>query len=77
MFPYDAGMQAITAILKRCGGSEAIAGATGVTTEAVRKWPRNGIPEKHWADIQTLAEVSINELYEANKAARNRQSEAA
>ena len=64
-------MRTIPDIIKACGGHDAVAGATGLKVDAVRKWPRNGIPEKHWADLRHLCDASVEELHAVNEAARS------
>lgn len=71
-------MEAIRAIITRCGGDQAVAEAisTGDTEDikrkrwAVQKWTHNGIPEKHWATLRSMGDVSVSELHAANQAVR-------
>lgn len=63
-------MPTIQAIIDKAGGLEKVAAAAGTTDWAVRKWSKNGIPEKHWAAIRALADVSIDALHAANERAR-------
>lgn len=60
-------------ILDAAGGpgkiAEASAGA--VSVEAVYKWPKIGIPDRHWSILMGLCDVTADELYAANVAARS------
>jgi carbamoyl-phosphate synthase small subunit len=60
----------IRGIIERCGGPERVADHTGLGLWAIKKWPRNGIPEKHWAGLRELADIPIEELHAANLQAR-------
>jgi len=68
-------------IIKRAGGASAIAAAAPadapVTIEAVYKWPKIGIPDRHWPWIMQLAGVTADELLTANVAARSTTEAAA
>ena len=59
-------------IIEAAGGESAISEAIdGLTHYAVRKWLKNGIPEKHWMALRGLApKISIIDLHCANEAAR-------
>ncbi|UFX42126.1 hypothetical protein HAP47_0022975 [Bradyrhizobium sp. 41S5] len=59
-------------IIKYAGGAAEIAKASdgAVTIEAVYKWPKIGIPDRHWGVIRGLCNVTAEELYAANVAAR-------
>lgn len=37
----------------------------------VRKWRENGIPEKHWAMVMAMTEVSPDALHKANTSLRD------
>lgn len=63
-------MSTIADIINRCGGIEAIRKAIGTTDWAVRKWPSNGIPEKHWAVLRSLGAVTADELHRVNEGIR-------
>ncbi|KKK64332.1 hypothetical protein LCGC14_2985250, partial [marine sediment metagenome] len=50
----------ITEIIETAGGVETVAQATELTTDAVRrKWPKIGIPDRHWG---VLIKLSRNKL---------------
>jgi hypothetical protein len=59
-------------ILDAAGGPGKIAEASEgvVSVEAVYKWPKIGIPDRHWPFIMGLCDVSAAELLAANIAAR-------
>lgn len=61
-------------IIHTCGGATKVAEATQqtanpVTFEAVFKWYRNGIPETHWPLVISLGGLTVQEVYDANRAA--------
>jgi hypothetical protein len=66
-------------IIEAAGGPIAIAAASegSVTAEAVYKWPRIGIPDRHWTFILPLARATADEMLAANVAARADTAEAA
>ena len=50
-------------IIERLGGADAAARATGVGTEAVRKWRQaEAIPTRHWKAISGASGLSLTEL---------------
>lgn len=59
-------------IIRLAGGPQVVADATGgeVSVEAVYKWPKIGIPDRHWPAIIRLTGVSADKLLEANIVAR-------
>lgn len=66
----------------RAVGFEHIAEASAstentVTASAARKWLRNGIPEIHWWIFIERVGVTANDIYQANCALRQEQSERA
>jgi len=68
-------MRTVQDIIELCGGRDAIANEAAAREQAlsawaVKKWPRNGIPEKHWELIRALSGVSVETIYEANNALR-------
>lgn len=65
-------MRSIAEIIKDAGGATAIAEASAgkVTAEAVYKWPKIGIPDRHWPLVLPLASASADEMLAANLAAR-------
>lgn len=72
-------MRTIEKIIKEAGGARKISEASGPTDEAgkrpltydaVYKWTKIGIPDRHWPLLMSLTETSPDELYAANLAAR-------
>ena len=63
----------IPEIIKRAGGPPAIERESGgsVTAEAAYKWPKIGIPDRHWSLIMRLTAVTADQLFRANQAARS------
>jgi hypothetical protein len=59
-------------IIEAAGGPKVVAEACGpsVSVDAVYKWPRIGIPDRHWPHILPLAGASAAEMLAANIAAR-------
>lgn len=66
-------------IIEAAGGPAAIADASNgsVSVEAVYKWPKIGIPDRHWPFILPLACATADEMLAANVAARSETAEAA
>lgn len=62
----------IDEIIKQAGGAKAIADASdgSIKRDAVYKWPAIGIPDRHWPILISLAEVTPQQLFDANLAAR-------
>jgi hypothetical protein len=62
----------IAGIVRRAGGAASIAAASAgaVTADAVYKWRRIGIPDRHWPLLMSLSGVTADELVRANRAAR-------
>jgi hypothetical protein len=68
-------MDTVADLIKRAHGPEAIAAASKesrkpVTSDAVHKWRRNGIPDEHWW-IFIKAGIDLETIYCANEAARS------
>jgi hypothetical protein len=65
-------MRTIPQIIKAAGGARKIAVASKgtVTAEAVYKWSKNGIPDRHWPIVMPLSGATANELLRANVAVR-------
>lgn len=65
-------MRSISEIIKAAGGAGKIAEASNgtVTAEAVYKWTKIGIPDRHWALVMPLAGASPEEMFKANLSAR-------
>lgn len=62
----------ISDIIERAGGASAIAEASKgrIKKDAVYKWPSIGIPDRHWPILIQRANVTAEQLYAANLAAR-------
>lgn len=74
-------MNTVPDIIRLSGGPDAIeAEATlrgaKLTAWAVKKWPQNGIPEKHWEMLMGMCGANIENLYAANQAVRSLNVEA-
>lgn len=72
-------MRTIEQIIKDAGGARAISEASGpidengkrpLTYDAVYKWSKNGVPDRHWPLVMSLTPSTAEELYVANLAAR-------
>lgn len=65
-------MRTISDIIRSAGGARGIEAATEgrIKSDAVYKWPGIGIPDRHWPTLIDLAGTTPDELFEANKAAR-------
>lgn len=72
-------MRTITDIIEAAGGAAKIAAATdgAVTADAVYKWQKNGIPDRHWPIVMPLAGATPDELLAANVLARTSERESA
>jgi hypothetical protein len=57
-------------LIKAVGGRKAAAGLTGSGGYAPYKWPKIGIPEKHWPVFIEHAGASPDEIFAANQRAR-------
>ena len=68
----------IEQIIKDCGGPTAIAKRSKEVDPddyikkpiAIQHWKRNGIPEKRWAVIRSLIQISEQELHQINESVR-------
>jgi hypothetical protein len=71
-------MRTVADIIKDAGGPSAIATESkgSISVEAVYKWPRIGIPDRHWAVVMPRAKASAHEMLLANTAARSKESAA-
>lgn len=69
-------MRTVKEIIEAAGRDQ-ITRDCGVTEHAIKWWPRTGIPEKHWPHFIEHAGASPNELFEANRRARQREGAAA
>lgn len=68
----DAALRSIPDIIKAAGGPAAISAAANgeITTDAVYKWPKIGIPDRHWPIVMPLANATAAEMLAANVAVR-------
>lgn len=59
-------------IIAKAGGPRVIAEASGgvIGVEAPYKWPKIGIPDRHWPLVMRLSGATADELLKANMAAR-------
>lgn len=66
-------MRTISEIIKAAGGAGTIAAASdgGVSAEAVYKWPKIGIPDRHWPLVMPMANATAAEMLAANMEARH------
>lgn len=66
-------MRTIPQIIKAAGGAGKISEASKgeLTVNAIYKWRRIGIPDRHWPIVMPLAKASANEMLKANLAARS------
>ncbi|NSL23474.1 hypothetical protein G6M40_01885 [Agrobacterium tumefaciens] len=65
----------VAEIISKAGGPRAIADASRLSSEsfskdAVYKWVKGGIPDRHWPIIISLTGLEVSEIYEANIAVR-------
>lgn len=61
----------ITDIIRRCGGAKVVAReAERVSVDAVYKWTKIGIPDRHWPLVIRLSGVTADELVQANTIVR-------
>lgn len=65
----------IAEIIGRAGGPKAIADASRLTgdpfsKDAVYKWGKGGIPDRHWPIIIALTNLEVAAIYSANLVAR-------
>lgn len=72
-------MRTISEIIKDAGGPGAIAAdpESTTSTEAVYKWTKIGIPDRHWPIVMRLANASAEEMLAANVATRSSERESA
>ena len=69
-------MRTIADIISASGGVRSIQKAIErgankpITTDAIYKWLRIGIPERHWCTLMELANTSPAELFYANRLVR-------
>jgi predicted RNA polymerase sigma factor len=64
--------RSISEIIRAAGGPARVADASSgeVSVDAVYKWPKIGIPDRHWSFLMPLAGASAEEMLAANVAAR-------
>ena len=67
----------ILTIIETAGGRDEIANATGVTADAIYKWPKIGIPDRHWGDLIRLSGNKLTPaiLHAANQKARGQDDQ--
>jgi hypothetical protein len=79
-------MRTIEEIITAAGGARAISEASGpadgagkrpLTYDAVYKWSKIGVPDRHWPLLISMAQSNPDELYAANIKARGVQQEPA
>lgn len=65
-------MRTIKDIISAAGGAKAITAEANDTfaVDAVYKWSTIGIPDRHWPILIKLANTTPEELFEANRQAR-------
>lgn len=72
-------MRTIDQIIKDAGGARAISEASGpvddagkrpISYDAVYKWSKIGIPDRHWSLVMSLTETTADELFQANLSTR-------
>lgn len=72
-------MRNIDQIIEAAGGARKIHEASGplddkgkrpLSFDAVYKWSKIGVPDRHWPLLMSLTETSATELHAANCAAR-------
>lgn len=74
--------KSIRDIIEGAGGEQAIADRIGKTKWAVKKWPDIGIQDRYWdalieltgTDDKGAPKLTIAELHEANRVARDTQA---
>lgn len=66
-------MRNVAEIIKDAGGPRAIHEASNgsVKKDAVYKWQHIGVPDRHWPILIELAGATPEELFEANRMARD------
>lgn len=65
----------VAEIIGRAGGPKAISDASQLsndpfTKDAVYKWVKGGIPDRHWPIIIALTKLDVGSIYSANVVAR-------
>ena len=75
----EASDRSIAKIIKDAGGPAKVADASGgaVSVDAVYKWSKIGIPDRHWPLVMPLARASAAEMLAANLIARTQSERAA
>lgn len=72
-------MNTVSEIIIACDGRQSIADAilsegSEISSDAVRKWESNGIPEKHWRVISSLCGATAEQLHSINEALRDSEA---
>lgn len=65
-------LRTVKQIIEDAGGAVALSPVLSVTPDAIYKWDRIGIPDRHWPKIIPLAASNAAELLAANIAARTK-----
>jgi hypothetical protein len=65
-------MRTVAQLISVAGGARRIAAASADTQhpigfEAVYKWPKIGVPERHWPLLIVLTGATVQEIYDANR----------
>ena len=60
--------RSIPEIITAAGGASVIAEASrgAIMQDAVRKWHKIGIPDRHWALVMPMARATPDEMFRAN-----------
>lgn len=62
----------VSDIIAKAGGRELVAQRVEKTEWAIKKWERNGIPDRHWPVLIEMSGDTLtpDDLYRANREAR-------
>lgn len=71
-------MRTVADIIRDAGGPSAIASKSegSISIEAVYKWSKIGIPDRHWSVVLPMAHATAEEMLSANIAARSKEQAA-
>lgn len=66
-------MKTVADIVTEAGGPAKVAEALEgkITPDAVRKWTRNGVPDRYWETLTSLTSADIPALFAANELLRS------
>ena len=72
----------VAQVIEKAGGAKQIADASQrfgepFSKDAVYKWLKSGIPDRHWAIIISLSGLSVEAIYGANVDARSPENQVA